>query len=104
MKRSVLILLVLLLTLPTLAKPNILVGQFIDLEFGDYAHVQIRDNKGKDSSFFLGNDPSLEKFVTDTDKYRGKRVRVHWHTITKDIPQAGGPMEIEEAFKIEVLD
>lgn len=95
--------LLLLLTLPALAKNHVLVGKFVDLEFGDYAHVLIEDAKGEQHSYFLGNDPALEKFVTDTDRYRGKRVRVHWRTVNKNIPQAGGEMEIEEAFKIEVL-
>lgn len=91
------------LTIPTLAESKIMIGTFLDVQFGDYAHLQIKDLRGDEHSYFLASDPSLEKFVTDTESFKGKKVRVHWHTVTRDIPEAGGPMEIEEAFKVDVL-
>ena len=102
--RNTLLAIFLSLIFTSAASAEILVGRFLDLEFGDYAHVTIVDNAGNNHSFWLGNDRSLEKFVTDTDKYRNKNVRVHWHKVNRHIPEAGGDMEIEEVTKIEVLD
>lgn len=101
--KSLIVTTLLLLLLAVSASAEILEGRFLDLQFGDYAHLEIEDTKGQTHSFWLGNDRSLEKFVTDTEKYRGKRVRVHWHKTERHIPEAGGSMEIEEATKIEVL-
>jgi hypothetical protein len=104
MKTTVSLLLVLLCCLTAAAQTQTLTGTFDSLEFGDYAHVNIADQRGEIHSFWLGNDPSLSKFVDHPEKYQGAPVKVHWHAVKRNIPEAGGEMEIEEAFRIELLD
>jgi len=104
MKKLLTLLITLALCLTVQAQTRTLIGTFQSLEFGDYAHVQIADQKGEVHSFWLGNDHSLMKFVDNPQQYEGKPVKVHWHTVKRNIPEAGGEMEIEEATRIEVLN
>lgn len=100
-----LVMALLLLTSAAWAGPEqVLTGTFVELQFGDYAHLQVRTDKGEERSFWLSNDPSLVKVVENAESYRGKRIKVHWHKVTKDIPQAGGAMELEEATRVELLE
>jgi hypothetical protein len=94
-----------LITISVSAEPsNILKGTFVDLEFGDYAHVQVEDASGSLHSFWLGNDRSLSKFVDNPESFKGKQVKVYWHTVKRNVPEAGGEIEIEEATRIDVLE
>lgn len=97
-------LLLLLLSSCALADLQVLNGRFVDLQFGDYAHLQVRDERGEIHSFWLGNDRSLVKFVENPERYKGCPVKVHWHKVTRHIPEAGGDMELDEAVRIEVLE
>lgn len=67
-------------------------GTFVGIEQGDYAHLQIKDRKGKDDSFIvLRPDKSVQPYLDNPAKLKGRQVRVHWKEQT--IPQAGGKME-----------
>ena len=85
------------------AAPKTLEGTFVKFEMGDYGHIDIKDDKGKEHSFFVGNHKSFNPIVEKPEKFKNKRVRVKWHHIKKDIPENGGPTEIDEAISIEVL-
>ncbi|MEW6281886.1 MAG: hypothetical protein AB1758_24990 [Candidatus Eremiobacterota bacterium] len=85
------------------AEQQTLVGTFVDLEWGDYAHITIRDARGEERSLWVGNDDSFKPVLEKPSAYKGKKVRVTWHTVTKDIPEAGGKMEIDEATSIELV-
>lgn len=97
------LLLSLFLCAGALAEPSVLTGKFVELQMGDYAHVEILDGAGKSHNFWLGNDPSLMKVVEHPDWYQGKKVKVTWQKVSRNIPEAGGNMEIEEVSKIEVI-
>lgn len=97
------LLLSLVLGAGVLAEPSVLTGKFVELQMGDYAHVEILDGAGKSHNFWLGNDPSLAKIVEHPDWYQGKKVKVTWQKVNRNIPEAGGSMEIEEVSKIEVI-
>ena len=97
-------LLVLFLTLAVVAAPSkSLVGTFVELEMGDYAHFIVEDPQGQRRSYWVGNDRSFMKFLESGPAYKGRKVRVHWHKTKKNIPEAGGMMEIEEATRVELL-
>lgn len=81
----------------------VLTGIVKNVEVGDYYHILIQDSKGKEHSLFLGNHKSFDPIVAKPAAYKGKKVRVHWRTVEKNIPEAGGKMKIEEATSIEVL-
>jgi hypothetical protein len=64
-------------------------GSFVGIEQGDYAHFQIKDRKGKADSFIiLQVDKSVQPFLDNPAKMKGRKVRVHWKEQT--IPEAGG--------------
>lgn len=102
-KSLITIALSILLTIVAFAQSNVLTGKFVDLQMGDYAHVEILDAAGESRNFWLGSDPSLNKVVEHPEWYRGKKVKVTWHKVTRNIPEAGGNMEIEEITRLEVL-
>lgn len=67
-------------------------GTFVGIEQGDYAHFLIKDKKGKDDSFIvLRPDKSVQLYLDNPTKLKGRRVRVHWKVQT--IPEAGGKMK-----------
>jgi len=67
-------------------------GTFVGIEQGDYAHFQIKDKKGKDDSFIvLRPDKSVQPYLDNPAKLKGREVRVHWKEQT--IPEAGGKMK-----------
>ena len=73
-------------------------GTFVGIEQGDYAHFQIKDKKGKDDSFIvLRPDKSVQPYLDNPTKLKGRKVRVHWKEET--IPEAGGKMKT--VFKVE---
>jgi hypothetical protein len=97
-------LLLLVLLLSSLAGADqVLTGVIREVQVGDYYHLVVRDARGKDHSFFVGNHKSFNALVDKPEKFRGKRVRVHWHSVEKHIPEAGGKMKIEEATSMELL-
>lgn len=81
----------------------VLTGTVREVQVGDYYHLVIRDGKGKDHSFFVGNHKSFDGIVEKPESFKGKKVRVHWHTVEKEIPEAGGKMKIDEATSLEFL-
>lgn len=82
---------------------SILTGVIQKVEAGDYYHLTLKDDKGKVHSFFLGNQKSFEPLLAKPAAYKGKKARVHWHSVEKNIPEAGGKMKIDEATSIEIL-
>src|SRR5687767_3772754 len=67
-------------------------GTFVGIEQGDYAHFLIKDKKGKDDSFIvLRPDKSVQPYLDNPTKLKGRTVRVHWKEET--IPEAGGKMK-----------
>jgi hypothetical protein len=67
-------------------------GTFVGIEQGDYAHFLIKDKKGQDDSFIiLRPDKSVQAYLDNPARLKGRRVRVHWKEQT--IPEAGGRMK-----------
>ncbi len=82
---------------------QVLTGVIREVQAGDYYHLVVRDAQGKDHSFFVGNHKSFDALVDKPEKFRGKKVRVRWHSVEKHIPEAGGKMKIEEATSMELI-
>ena len=75
-------------------------GTFVGIEQGDYAHFLIKDKKGKDDSFIvLRPDKSVQPYLDNPVKLKGRPVRVHWKE--QSIPEAGGKMKT--VTKVESL-
>lgn len=80
---------------------SVLTGTLREVQVGDYYHLVIRDAKGKDHELWVGNDKSFDGLVKSPEKFKGRRVKVRWHTVEKEIPEAGGKIKIDEATAIE---
>ena len=91
------------LWLSTCSLAETTVGTFQKVEFGDYAHLIIIDEKGETRSFWLGNDPALKTLITNSEEYQNRKIRVEWHLVKRNIPEAGGPMKIEEVISVKRL-
>ena len=71
------------------AKTGSTEGTFAGIEQGDYAHFLIKDKKGQDDSFIiLRPDKSVQAYLDNPAKLKGRRVRVHWKEQT--IPEVRG--------------
>jgi hypothetical protein len=97
--------LVLLLALGSFvfAEPKSLQAKFLGIEIGDYYHINVEDADGNQHSFFLSGDESFDPFIKDPEGHKGQWVDLRWHTLEKDIPEAGGKMKIDEAISIVEL-
>lgn len=81
----------------------ILTGTVREVQVGDYYHLVVRDAKGKDHNFFVGKDKSFDALVKNPEKFKGRKVKVRWHTVEREIPEAGGKLKIDEATAVEFL-
>lgn len=86
------------------AKPAVskLTGIFLGIEEGDYAHWQMRTDKGEERSFFiLKPDASVEKVTAKPTAFKGRKCRVTWKKSKENIPEAGGKIELEQILSVE---
>ena len=94
---------ILLLQVASAHADSLLEGTFVRFQMADYGHISVRDKSGKEHDFFVSNYKSFDPIADKPAQYKGKRVRVHWHTVLKDIPEAGGKLKIDEATSIQIL-
>lgn len=85
------------------AKTSSIEAAFQGVAVGDYVHLDVKDDKGVKRSFWITSDPSFTPFVQYPAKYRNRRVRITWRTVRREIPEAGGPLTINEATSIKLL-
>lgn len=100
---AILGLVLVLLGEPVRAQDNVLNGTFQKISVGDYVHLEILDDQGKQRSFWVGRDPSFKPFVEHPERYAGCRVRIHWQRVERYIPEAGSRITIDEASSITLL-
>ncbi|HSH39359.1 MAG TPA: hypothetical protein VK993_11285 [Chthoniobacterales bacterium] len=77
-------------------------GTFAGIEQGDYAHFLLKDVKGRRESYFiLRPDKSVESYLKNPDKLKGRKIRVHWEERNEEIPEAGGKQRIKVVTKVD---
>ena len=76
-------------------------GTFLEIEQGDYAHFVIKTKAGRESFFILRPDKSLQAYIDNGAKLKGRKVRVHWEERNENIPEAGGNQRIKVATKVD---
>ncbi len=87
---------------PGKAEARTATGVFTGIEQGDYAHWTMRESDGTERSFFmLQTDAALDRVVENPEKYEGRACRVRWERRKEDIPEAGGPMEVDVLLGVE---
>jgi hypothetical protein len=85
-------------------KLETLTGTYIATEQGDYFHAAIKGDDGTEYSFFFA--PDLSEARADelvAGMYDGKKVKATWRKTERDIPEAGGMMEVDELVDIEAI-
>jgi hypothetical protein len=70
---------------------HILKGKFVGFEVGDYVHAIVKDSKGKERSFFIG-EPGLDFYLALNAKKNGSFT---YQVVDAYIEEAGGRMVIE---------
>ena len=76
-------------------------GTFAGIEQGDYAHLLVKTGKGKQESYFiLRPDKSVQSYLDNPDKLKGRRIRVYWEERNQHIPEAGGKQRIKLVTKV----
>ena len=76
-------------------------GTFLEIEQGDYAHFIIKTKAGRESFFVLRPDQSVQSFIDNGAKLKGRKVRVHWEERNESIPEAGGKQRIKVVTKVD---
>lgn len=92
-------------TLEVPPEPDALVLEckFVEMQWGDYAHLVVRDDAGKTRSFYLADDlPEGDYLEFEGTEHKGKRIVVKWRKVKKNIPEGGGVRSVEEAYSIEL--
>lgn len=85
------------------AKTSSIEAAFQGVEVGDYVHLNVKDDKGVQRSFWITRDASFTPFVEHPEKFKNRRVKITWRTVRRDIPENGGPLTINEATSIKLL-
>lgn len=79
-------------------------GVFTGIEQGDYAHWKLRGSDGTAHSFFiLQTNDAIDRVLADPQEYEGRSCRVRWERRSENLPEAGGPVEIEVLLGVEWL-
>lgn len=79
-------------------------GVFAGTEEGDYFHLDLQQADGEIQTFFvITRDASVDPFLNEPLKAKGKKIRVHWIEKMQDIPEAGGVTRLKVCQKIEEL-
>jgi len=77
-------------------------GTFVGIEQGDYAHFKLRESDGTERSFFiLQTDADIDRILADPQEYEGRACKVRWERRSENIPEAGGPMEIDVLLGVD---
>lgn len=77
-------------------------GTFAGIERGDYAHLLVKTAKGQEESFFiLRPDKTVQAYLDNPDKLKGRRIRVYWEERNEQIPEAGGRQRIKLVTKVD---
>lgn len=79
-------------------------GIFVGIEQGDYAHFQIKNNTGKEESYFLLHpDKSSEAYLDHPEKFKDRNVRRYCQEEMQKVAEAGETMRIGVVLRVEAL-
>jgi hypothetical protein len=76
-------------------------GTFLEIEQGDHAHFVIKTKAGRESFFILRPGKSVQSYIDNGAKLKGRKVRVHWEERNENIPEAGGKQRIKVVTKVD---
>lgn len=83
-----------------------IIGHFVNTEWGDYSHLNIKDLKENIHGFFISagiNMEVLTRLEEDSDLSR-RKIEVIWYKVNKYIPEARSSSDINVAMNIKILD
>lgn len=82
------------------ANQSILIGTFQNIEWGDYAHLQMVGNDGISYSFFIESTGGVKL----DSLIEGQKIKVIWQNIDKLLDPPGEVINIDEILSIELLE
>ena len=92
---------------------NPFVSTYLGNDFGDYHHIEFKDDKGKKYDFGSGNNnygeiELFDKELDDNPKYIGKSFKIYWDWEISSFPCCSGEYDLVEAYlpsikKIELM-
>ena len=80
---------------------------FVDVEFGDYLHFDVKDEQGKQHSFYLADDlpySQWKEFDFHPKKMKGKQLEIEWRNVDKFLKAAGAVNNIDEITNINIVE
>lgn len=79
-------------------------GTYVTTEVGDYVHAVIKGEDNTEYSFYISADfPEARSAEMMEGLWDGKAVKAQWRKVEKDIPEAGGVMEVDELVALEAI-
>jgi len=72
-------------------------GSFKGFEVGDYMHAVITKTNGKEVSFFLGHNESIQYFLVT---HKGQQLTITYQIVDSYIEEAGGVQRIERISSV----
>lgn len=88
----------------TASASGITEGRLKKIETKDFSYFILVDNDNKERSFiWLRQFPGSEKFVADTNKLVGKKLKISWEEMEVYVPSAKNYYSIKEVTGLEVL-
>ena len=67
-------------------------------------HLNMKSEEGEELSFFVFDVAPDELSALETPGSEGKNIEAKWKTVTKNIPEAGGDMELDELVSVKVIE
>jgi hypothetical protein len=84
---------------PTVPPAKVLKGKFQGVEWGDYLHLNVRGNDGKEHSFFVLTNPGLDPESLEV----GQKIKVTWQNVNEYLDPPGEKVNIDKVIKLELL-
>lgn len=79
-------------------------GNFKRIDLKGFNYIILTDKNGLENSFlWLKQFPGSEKFMANTDKLIGKKLKVNYHEVEVYLPAAKGYFKVKEIYSIEIL-
>ncbi len=78
---------------------NILTGTYQKAEWGDYLHIYVKGDDGKDYNFFVLKYPGLD---VETLK-AGQKLKVTWQNVDELLNPPGKIVNFDKAIKVELI-
>jgi len=80
-------------------------GTFLQLERGDYTHLHIKDENGKETSFqiWAAYEGAADLNVDNWEKVKGEKIKVTWKSSEEEVQERGETVKMKKLLGVEIL-